>query len=42
MIKLLPPAAMLDRLQDRLALLTGGPRDRPARQRTLRETIGWS
>jgi predicted ATPase len=41
-IKLLPPSAMLDRLQHRLALLTGGARDLPARQRTLRETIGWS
>jgi predicted ATPase/class 3 adenylate cyclase len=41
-IKLLSPAAMLDRLQHRLALLTGGAQDLPARQRTLRETIGWS
>jgi predicted ATPase/class 3 adenylate cyclase len=41
-IKLLSPSAMLNRLQHRLALLTGGPRDLPARQRTLRETIGWS
>jgi predicted ATPase/class 3 adenylate cyclase len=41
-IKLLSPPAMLDRLQHRLALLTGGARDLPARQRTLRETIGWS
>jgi predicted ATPase/class 3 adenylate cyclase len=41
-IKLLPPSAMLDRLQHRLALLTGGARDLPARQRTLRETIAWS
>jgi predicted ATPase/class 3 adenylate cyclase len=41
-VKLLSPSAMLDRLQHRLALLTGGARDLPARQRTLRETIGWS
>ncbi len=41
-IKLLSPPAMLDRLQHRLELLTGGARDLPARQRTLREAIGWS
>jgi predicted ATPase/class 3 adenylate cyclase len=40
--KLLSPSAMLERLHHRLALLTGGARDLPARQRTLRETIGWS
>jgi predicted ATPase/DNA-binding XRE family transcriptional regulator len=41
-IRLLPPQALLDRLADRLDLLTGGPRDVPARQQTLRETIDWS
>jgi predicted ATPase len=34
--------ALLDRLGERLALLTGGPRDAPARQRTLRATLDWS
>jgi predicted ATPase/class 3 adenylate cyclase/tetratricopeptide (TPR) repeat protein len=41
-IKLLPPQALLARLGQRLAVLTGGPRDAPARQQTLRNTIAWS
>jgi len=41
-IKLLPPRAMLGRLDNRLSLLTGGPRDLPTRQQTLRDTIAWS
>jgi predicted ATPase/class 3 adenylate cyclase len=41
-IKLLPPRAMLDRLGDRLKLLTGGARNLPERQRTLRSAIEWS
>jgi predicted ATPase/class 3 adenylate cyclase len=41
-IKLLPPRAMLARLENRLEFLTGGPRDLPARQRTLRNAIAWS
>ena len=41
-IKLLPPQALLERLGDRLKLLTGGARDAPARQRTLRDAIAWS
>ena len=41
-IKVLPPRAMVARLATRLALLTGGPRDLPARQQTMRETIAWS
>jgi predicted ATPase len=41
-IKLLNPEAMLARLQDRFALLKGGWRDLPERQRTLKGTIDWS
>ena len=41
-LKLLGPAALLSRLSRRLALLTGGPRDLPARQQTLRSTLDWS
>jgi len=41
-IKLLPPQALLARLSQRLAMLTSGPRDAPARQQTLRNTIAWS
>jgi predicted ATPase len=41
-IKLLPPRAMLERLGSRLKLVTGGARDLPERQRTLRGTIEWS
>jgi tetratricopeptide (TPR) repeat protein len=33
---------MLARLEDSLALLTSGPRDRPSRQQTLRGAIDWS
>jgi predicted ATPase/DNA-binding SARP family transcriptional activator len=36
------PQDMLSRLGNRLKLLRGGPRDLPARQRTLRDTIDWS
>jgi tetratricopeptide (TPR) repeat protein len=41
-IKMLPPKALLHRLSSRLKLLTGGARDLPERQRTLRATIEWS
>jgi len=39
---LFPPAALLARLEQRLPMLTHGPRDVPARQQTLRNTITWS
>jgi predicted ATPase/serine/threonine protein kinase len=41
-IKLLSPAAMLARLESSLSLLTGGARDLPSRQQTLRSTVDWS
>ncbi len=41
-IKLLSPSAMLARLESRLSLLTGGARDLPTRQQTLRSTVDWS
>ena len=41
-IKLLSPSAMLSRLESRLNLLTGGARDLPTRQQTLRSTVDWS
>jgi predicted ATPase/class 3 adenylate cyclase len=40
--RMLTPAQLLSRLESRLATLTGGPRDRPARQQTLRAAIDWS
>jgi len=38
----IPPEALLTRLDHALPVLTGGPRDAPERQRTLRATIEWS
>jgi predicted ATPase/DNA-binding winged helix-turn-helix (wHTH) protein len=40
--RVLSPGTMLDRLQSRLQLLTGGALDLPERQQTLRNTIDWS
>jgi predicted ATPase len=41
-IKLLPPSTLLARLEGRVLSLSGGARDLPARQQTLRSAIGWS
>jgi len=41
-INLLPPEILLARLGHRLQMLTGGQRDLPARQQTLRSAITWS
>jgi len=41
-VRLLSPQAILSRLDASLDLLTGGARDLPARQQTLRNTIDWS
>ena len=41
-IKLLSPQGLLTRLSSRLALLTWGAHDLPARQQTLRTTLDWS
>ena len=38
----LSPSAILDRLERQLDLLSRGPRDLPARQQTMRDTIAWS
>ena len=40
--RLLPPAALLARLESRLWFLTGGPRDAPTRQQTMRAAVIWS
>jgi predicted ATPase/class 3 adenylate cyclase len=42
LVKLLPPQALLKRVEKRLPLLTGGARTLPARQQTMRNTISWS
>jgi predicted ATPase/DNA-binding CsgD family transcriptional regulator/transcriptional regulator with XRE-family HTH domain len=41
-LRLLAPPALLQRLDCRLALLSGGSRDLPMRQQTLRATLDWS
>jgi predicted ATPase/DNA-binding CsgD family transcriptional regulator len=41
-VKLLPPSALLARLEQALPVLVGGARDLPERQRTLRGAIAWS
>jgi predicted ATPase/class 3 adenylate cyclase len=41
-LRLLPPEALLERLDHALQVLTSGPRDLPERQQTLRATIDWS
>jgi predicted ATPase len=41
-LKYLLPKQILERLSNRLHLLTGGPRDLPVRQQTMRNVIEWS
>jgi predicted ATPase/DNA-binding CsgD family transcriptional regulator len=41
-VKLLPPQALLTRLEHRLQVLTSQARDVPLRQQTLRNTLAWS
>ena len=41
-VKLLPLPAILARLDHRLALLTGGPKNAPARHQSLRAAVAWS
>jgi predicted ATPase/DNA-binding XRE family transcriptional regulator len=41
-VRVLPLAALLDRLERRLEVLSDGRRDAPERQRTLRDAIAWS
>ncbi|PNY79723.1 hypothetical protein CVO96_17360 [Deinococcus koreensis] len=41
-IRVLPPVTLLSHLHPALELLTGGPSDRPERQRSLRATLAWS
>jgi predicted ATPase/DNA-binding SARP family transcriptional activator len=41
-VTVLSPSLMLARLEQRLPVLSGGPRDAPERHRTLRATLDWS
>ena len=40
-VKMLPPQSMLSRVENRLKLLSGGSRDLPKRQQTMRAAISW-
>ncbi len=40
--RMLSPSELLERLDNRLTILVGGPKDQPARLRTMRDTIAWS
>lgn len=41
-VKILTPGAILSKLENRLNLLTGGARDLPERQQTMRGAVSWS
>ncbi len=41
-LRLMSPGTLLEMLEMRLPVLTGGPRDQPARQQSMRDAIGWS
>ena len=41
-IKVIPPRGILSRFESRLKLLTGGAKDLPPRQQTIRSAIDWS
>ncbi|HLL99717.1 MAG TPA: protein kinase [Pyrinomonadaceae bacterium] len=41
-VKILAPPAILSKLESSLQLLTGGARDLPSRQQTMRDAIEWS
>ncbi len=42
LVKLFPPSIIAERLENDLDALPSGPRDLPARQKTLRATLEWS
>jgi predicted ATPase/class 3 adenylate cyclase len=42
LVSVLSPQAILGRLEGRMDILSGGPQDRPERQRSLRAAIQWS